>query len=61
MILAYHGTHGEGGGPGPVAAILVLGVFVTVGWLLFSNLTFRTTVVSAVGGWLAALALLFVL
>ena len=58
MLLSYHGTTG-GSGAGTVATVVIVGLFVTAGWLLISQLAFRTTVLIAAGGWVAALALLF--
>ncbi len=57
-LLAYHDT--AGGGSGDLAVLfVVLGVLATAAWLIFSELRFAHTVMTAVGGWIAGLTLFF--
>lgn len=58
IVIAYHGTAGAGDG-NPLVLVFFLGAAATVGWLLFSRLRWRNTVMVAVGGWLAGLAVTF--
>lgn len=62
-VLAYHDTgHGGGGSSSSwTLLIVVLGLFATAGWLIFSELEFRNTVLTAAGGWATGLALLFLI
>lgn len=62
-VIAYHGTgHGsEGSGSGPWLLFVVLGIFATLGWLVFSELTPRKTALTAAGAWVVGLAVFFVL
>ncbi|MDZ7679636.1 MAG: hypothetical protein U5K29_13930 [Acidimicrobiales bacterium] len=63
-VLAYHGTGHGGGGDGSSSwtlLIVVLGLFATAGWFIFSELQFRNTVLAAVGAWSTGLALLFLM
>jgi len=55
-ILAYHGTHGGGGGNLSVLFVF-LGVIATAVWLIFSELQWRHTVAVTVAGWAAGLSL----
>ena len=60
VVIAYHGTQAEGGGSGGSWLLFVfLGGTATAGWLLFSQLRWRNTVMVAVAGWLVAFVLSF--
>jgi type IV secretory pathway VirB2 component (pilin) len=55
--LAYHGTQTGGGN---LAILFVfIGVIATVGWLIFSKLSWRNTVIVTVAGWIGGLVLTF--
>ena len=56
-VLAYH-QHGGAGGNLAVLFVFLGGV-VTAGWLLFSKLRWRNTVLVAVAGWMIGLAVTF--
>ena len=66
-LLAYHdGTSGGGGGgaaPGGSMVLLFvfLGVLATAGWLIFSEMRWATTVTIAAVGWVAGIALMFLI
>lgn len=62
-VLAYHGTtHGSGGGSSsPSLLIIVLGLAATAGWLIFSELRWRNTVLTAASAWIVGLGMLFAL
>ncbi len=54
-IIAYHGSQC---GDSSLALLFVfLGVLATAGWLIFSELEWRHTVMVTVGGWAAGLVL----
>lgn len=57
-LTGYHdgGTHGAS--TSVTGMLVVLGILVTVGWLVFSQLEFRTTVGVAAGAWMAGIAAL---
>lgn len=55
-VLAYHGT--QGGSNLPMLFVF-LGVLATAGWLIFSQLQWRNTVLIAVAGWVVLLGLTF--
>ena len=58
-VLAYHDTQAAGGN---LAILFVfIGVLATVGWVMFSRLEWRNTVMVAVAGWVAGLVVTFVL
>ena len=58
VVIAYHGTQGGGSGASwPL--FLFLGMAATAGWLLFSQLRWRHTVMVAAAGWLVGFALTF--
>jgi hypothetical protein len=57
-LLAYHGTNGGGGATG---GFIFLGIVATAGWVLFSKLRWRNTMLITGSGWLVLLSLLFVL
>lgn len=61
-MIAYHGTgHAQGGsGSGPWLLFVVVGIFATLGWLMFSTLKFRDTVLTTAGAWVVGLALIIV-
>ena len=60
VVIAYHGTQGGGGGSGGSWLLFgFMGVTATAGWLLFSRLRWRNTVMVAVAGWLVGFALTF--
>ena len=62
-LLGYHGTtHGGGeGSSSPWLLIVVLGLAATAGWLVFSELRWRNTVLTAAGAWIVGLGMLFAL
>lgn len=55
-LIAYHGT--QGGGNLPMLFVF-LGVLATAGWLIFSTLEWRYTVMTIVAGWAVLLGLTF--
>ena len=55
-LLAYHGT--QGGGNLPMLFVF-LGVLATAGWLIFSTLEWRYTVMTSIAGWAVLLGLTF--
>lgn len=56
-MLAYHGTT-HTSGSGSVAVLFVfLGILATAGWLIFSELRWRHTILVTVAGWIAVFAL----
>ena len=55
-LLGYHGT--QGGGNLPMLFVF-LGVLATAGWLIFSTLEWRYTVMATVAGWTVLLGLTF--
>ena len=58
-LLAYHGTT-HGGGSGGMAVLFVfLGVLATAGWLIFSELRWRNTLLITTAGWVVVLTLSF--
>lgn len=59
IFVAYHDRSG-GGTSGAVVLFVFLGVVATAGWLIFSELRWRTTVAVTVAGWAALITLLFV-
>ncbi len=57
VLLAYHDS--QGGNSSLVLLFVFLGVVATAGWLIFSELEWRHTVMVTVGGWVAGLVLTF--
>ncbi len=57
-LTAYHdgGTHGAS--TSVTGMLVVLGILMTVGWLVFSQLEFRATVGLAAGAWVVGIAAL---
>jgi hypothetical protein len=55
-VLATHQRHHGGGGNLAVLWVF-LGVLASAGWLIFSELPFRKTMVITVIGWIAIIAL----
>jgi hypothetical protein len=55
-LLAYHGT--QGGSNLPMLFVF-LGVLATAGWVIFSTLEWRYTVMTTVAGWAVLLGLTF--
>ena len=55
-LLAYHGT--QGGNNLPMLFVF-LGVLATAGWVIFSTLEWRYTVMTTVAGWAVLLGLTF--
>jgi hypothetical protein len=54
---AYHG--GQGGGSGLALLAVFVGLIATAGWLIFSELEWRNTVLITLAGWAVGLALTF--
>jgi hypothetical protein len=59
-LIAYHDTT-QGGGGGLAGLLVFLGVVATAGWVMFSTLSWRNTMVVAGAAWSAALVVAFVL
>lgn len=57
VLLAYHG--GQGGDSGLALLVVFVGIVATAGWLIFSELEWRTTVLITVAGWVLGLGLTF--
>jgi hypothetical protein len=53
-LVASHGGGGGDGGTNLVTGVVVIGLFATAAWVIFSELGFRATVGIAAGGWAAA-------
>lgn len=58
-MFAYHGTTHTSGSGSMTVLFVFLGVLATAGWLIFSELRWRHTVLVTVAGWVAVLALSF--
>lgn len=58
IIVAYHDTQ-SGGAGGTIVLVAFLGAVATAGWLMFSRLSWRNTVMLAVAGWLVGLGVTF--
>ncbi|MEX2533756.1 MAG: hypothetical protein WD360_07295 [Nitriliruptoraceae bacterium] len=61
FVIANHGIHAPSGGGNFAVLFVFLGVLATAGWLIFSELRWAQTVTITVAGWVAGLAVMFVL
>ncbi len=57
VLLAYH--DGQSGGSGLPLLVVFVGILATAGWLIFSELEWRNTVLITVAGWVVGLGLTF--
>jgi hypothetical protein len=56
-LIAYHDS--QGGTSGLALLFVFVGLLATAGWLIFSELEWRHTVLITVAGWVVGLALTF--